>query len=698
MNRTRKSIRMILLASVFLLGSRAWPCCAAAPQDKALRLADITEKPVSLHSEIGGSREFTWWLPGGADEYVLPISAGVVVNASRLDLLRWLRDGSPWSLLELPALGLRYGDQMLVVIVPWPHDAELIVQDRIGIRYSLPKGRPGDAPCEIVAMRRGADPLEVARGFREWRRTATNTGLIPRPRPLQKKMADLEKATRLLGAPHIYLWGPALFSRHDIARSKWVPFARALRSAPPESIGGKLVRGFADDQRRALQELAAAEWPMDYLTLSLAGAIDRALAGHELLKLSSEVPAAEVIRRNQQALADVFASFVNPPESWGDGLSKSLLDSLHDAGIDRALLLLSNLYGRSFRPDVVAHAEKLGFLLGPYDSYHSVHSPTADPDTTWETSQFDVAAYQRGRVINADGSGHVGFKGQGYHFSPQAAWPYVQERVGRILRQAPYSAWFIDCDATAECFDDFSPEHPATRIEDTKLRRQRLVWLESEHRMVVGSEGGSVLFADVIHFGHGVHTPYIGHLDPSFRDPQSPHFLGRYWPPDSPEQFFKPVTVPPSLKVPYFDPTVRLPLYQAALGDEVIATHHWSMDSLKFKDIEQIRELMEILYMVPPMYHLNRETWPKRRERIVQHLAFWGPLHRELATAPLTRFACLSEDRLVQRTTFHPKSGEVTITVNFGGKAQASYAPYSATVNGSLSIPKQVFRAGQGGG
>jgi hypothetical protein len=209
--------------------------------------------------------------------------------------------------------------------------------------------------------------------------------------------------------------------------------------------------------------------------------------------------------------------------------------------------------------------------------------------------------------------------------------------------------------------------------------------------MVVGSEGGSVLFADVIHFGHGVHTPFIGHLDPSFSDPQSPHFLGRYWPPDSPDNAFKPVTVPPSLKKPFFDPAVRIPLYQAALGDEVIATHHWSFDSLKFKDVSRIRELMEILYMVPPMYHLNRETWPKRRELILEHLAFWGPLHRELGTAPLTHFAYLSEDRLVQRTTFRLRSGEVTITVNFGGVAQAGYAPDSATVGELISMSKRVY-------
>jgi hypothetical protein len=244
------------------------------PEQRELRLADITEKPVSFQSEIDESGEFTWWLPAGASEYVLPISAGVVVDASRSDLIRWLRECSPWSLLDLPVLGLRYSNQTLVVIVPWPHYAELIVQDRIGIRYSFPKGRHQATPCEIVAVRRGADPLEVARAFRAWRLSATNTGAIPRPRSLEKKMADLEKVKRLPGAPHFYLWGPALFSKHDVPRNKWVPFAKALRSAAPESFGGKLVKLLPEDQRRALQELAAAEWPMDYLTGSLAGAID----------------------------------------------------------------------------------------------------------------------------------------------------------------------------------------------------------------------------------------------------------------------------------------------------------------------------------------------------------------------------------------------------------------------------------------
>jgi hypothetical protein len=545
----------------------------------------------------------------------------------------------------------------------------------------------------VVVFWRGEDPLEVAFGFREWRRSAKDTGGIPRPRSLAEKAERLPLVSRLYGAPHIYLWGPALFSRHDVDRSRWIAFARKLRDAPAESFAGRMVARFTTPRRRALRELAEAEWPMDYLATDVAASIEAALTDRTLLDLPADTPPAEVTRRNKKAIGAALSDLVRDPATWGDGISLSMLEALRDAGIDRALLLLSDLYGESPRPDVAKRAGDLGFLLGPYDSYHSVHSPDADRDSTWETAQFDGVAYGDGRVLKADGTGHGGFLGRGFHFSPIAAWPYVEKRVTALSNQVPYAAWFVDCDATAECFDDFNPLHPATRIDDIAWRRRRLRWLEAEKGLVIGSEGGSALFADVIHFGHGVHTPYIGHLDPAFRDRKSPHFLGRYWPPDTPEQSFKPVPVPRSLVTPYFDPRVRVPLYQAAFGEELVVTHHWSFDSFKFEDIAPTRELLEVLYMVPPMYHLNRSSWPERRERILRHVAFWGPIHRRLAAAPLTGFQHLSEDRLLQRTTFRAAGGEVTITVNFAAEEHASFPPCSATVSGPIEVDQKVYRA-----
>jgi hypothetical protein len=136
---------------------------------------------------------------------------------------------------------------------------------------------------------------------------------------------------------------------------------------------------------------------------------------------------------------------------------------------------------------------------------------------------------------------------------------------------------------------------------------------------------------------------------------------------------------------------VRLPLYQAALGDQMIVSHHWSFDSLKLSDVAADRELLEILYLVPPLYHLNRETWPQRKDAITRHFALWSPLHRVLATAPLVRFQWLSEDRLVQRTTFRHPSGDTAITVNFSIDARPGFPARSATVAGPIPLTQKIY-------
>jgi len=664
-----------------------------AETERQLLPAEVSSMPVAFPARAGDAREFTWWLPPGAEAYVLPISAGLIAQTGNAGQMAWLRQGSPWGLSQLPVLGARYGERMLVVIVPWPHYAELVTQDRVGVRFAFPEKRNNTTPCEIIMQWTGPDPLEVARVFREWRASAKDSGAVPRARSLAQKAVELPHVSRLFGAPHFYLWGPAMFSRHDVPRNKWVPLAKALRDAAAGSDAARLRASFSSDQGRSLNELAGAEWPMNHLVLDVAQAIDAAMTSRSLLGLVETTALAEVAAKNRALIAKALAPFAHPPETWGDGLSVTLLNELQKAGIDRALLLLSDLYGQAVRPDVAARAEQLGYLLGPYDSYHSVHPPGAHPDQTWETAQFDQAAYTDGRVLKLDGQGHGGFRGRGYHLSPSAAWPYVQRRVGAVLRNHPYSAWFVDCDATAEGFDDYSPLHPATRVDDMNTRRQRLRWLEQEKRLVVGSEEGSVLFSDVIHFGHGVQTPYLGHLDPGFRDKDSLHFLGRHWPPDAPDQSFKPVPVPPSLKSPYFDPRVRLPLYQAALGDQVVVSHHWSFDSLKLSDVAADREFMEILYLVPPLYHLNRETWPQRKDAITRHFSFWSPLHRGLATAPLVRFQWLSEDRLLQRTTFRHPSGDTTITVNFSTDARPGFPARSATVAGPIPLTQRIYQS-----
>ena len=148
----------------------------------------------------------------------------------------------------------------------------------------------------------------------------------------------------------------------------------------------------------------------------------------------------------------------------GDGLSVKLLERFSKNGLDR-LWLGADSWQDGFRhPDAVAKAKQLGYLVGPYDSYHSIHHP--NEKNTWETAQFDLSLYESGGIVNADGTKSGGFKKKGYHLSPLVAQPYVENRVNGIVAQMPtdFNSWFIDCDAYGELFDDYSPSHPRNAV------------------------------------------------------------------------------------------------------------------------------------------------------------------------------------------------------------------------------------------
>ena len=58
-------------------------------------------------------------------------------------------------------------------------------------------------------------------------------------------------------------------------------------------------------------------------------------------------------------------------------------------------------------------------------------------------------------------------------------------------------------------------------------------------------------------------TPVMGWVDPDLqKNANSPYFLGRWYPAEQPETFFKPVELKPAYAELYFAPATRLPLYQ----------------------------------------------------------------------------------------------------------------------------------------
>lgn len=83
------------------------------------------------------------------------------------------------------------------------------------------------------------------------------------------------------------------------------------------------------------------------------------------------------------------------------------------------------------------------------------------------------------------------------------------------------------------------------------------------------------------------------------------------------------------------------------------------------KDVEHVRMLKEFLYNIPPLFHLDGDVWAEQKEAIVNHVLPWSTFARQAIQREMTDFTCLSEDRLVQQTTY---GTDITVTANFTHK------------------------------
>jgi hypothetical protein len=179
------------------------------------------------------------------------------------------------------------------------------------------------------------------------------------------------------------------------------------------------------------------------------------------------------------------------------------------------------------------------------------------------------------------------------------------------------------------------------------------------------------------------------------KDKTSKYFLGRYWPPDEPAIFFKQVPLKDEYRRIYAVPRFRLPLYQTVFHDSVIATHQWGYGSLKFDDPAHARELLEMLYNVPPLYHMNLNEWDKRKDEIKRRYQFFSPLHREAGLLPMTDFRWLSDDRMIQQATF---GEQFELTANFRDKTHlhgnVELPAHSVLLRRLKGVQALLYRAG----
>ena len=677
----------------------------------------------------GNPGKFTWPVietSSTVRAYILPYNEGCYVPADDSKWIGFLTGRDPMNTTEdlsMPFWALAIGGNTLTYILPNQFCNELKFEAKNGRLASRLthefKSNWHRKEYSVIIRWGGASPVEPAIQYRRW--------LIEQNQfvPMERKIKEVPRAGRLLGAAHAYLWGDALITIYDV--TDWGKFCAKIKTegekttvTPAHHLWQMMNNDARSEIRRssnvggkAAADITSLKLPYDYIKRQVADELGNLISRRDfsqspcwsgiplkndaadlLKKDIHSLSQWEVIKLNSALLHSAFPDLVAEPASWGDGVSVKMLKLLADNGFDRLCLTLGDLNSANNRPDVARYAEEMGYLLGPYDSYNSIHAP--DAKNSWDTAQFDSKLFETGPVVLANGEKKAGFQKKGYILSAVAARPYVEKRIGGMMKNIPFSSWFIDCDAYGQLYDDFSPLHPGTAEDDMKARLSRMAWLSATFKIPVGSEGGSSYAAGVIHFAHGMLTPCFGWGDSDLSNKESPYYLGGYWPPDGPAIFIKQVPLKPDYQYFHYDPRFRLPLYQTVFHDSVITTHHWGRGSLKFSDQVDTVELLELLYNVPPLYHLNIAELKKHGKRMRTHYRFFSPLHRELALLPLTDFSFVSEDRMVQETVF---GNRVKIIANFratpfeGGKI--SIPPRSVVAYWLQSGRTRIYTPGQ---
>jgi len=348
---------------------------------------------------------------------------------------------------------------------------------------------------------------------------------------------------------------------------------------------------------------------------------------------------------------------------WGDGRKPAFIADLVAAGARRAWIGYDqDEYSRQSQAgqDFVAAAKAAGFLVGPYEAY----SNAQDPASGDALSRWPGKLYPEGCIVDRDGKSHAGFASRGCELSSEAlakAEPMLRPLAARIDKQLRdgVNSYFVDVDAFGELFDDYSPAHPMTVFRDRENRMHRLQ-VARDRKVVLGSEEGVAWSLPLIDFAHGAFSVRNNVL---WKERRS---FGAWWPPDRPAIFFNAVEPSAEFRASKFDPAFRLPLYEAAFHDAVVATDRWDVPMAQFPSQAATRQLLEQLYGVPSMWVMDRRLLAEWRASLTPLLAFFQPLHERIATLPLTSFEWLTADRRVQRTRF---SDEVTLTANFGSTA-----------------------------
>ncbi len=504
-----------------------------------------------------------------------------------------------------------------------------------------------------IKISTGKDALSGARDYRQWRQEKKLTS------PLNG--SSKPQFNKLIGATHVYLFGEGLISTMDV--NNWEGLNRwYLKTfASTGSINDELAS--VNHEKNAFNH---------YLKQLLVDQINQQVAKkfptpRPTLKNNSISAQYQSAQNQKNWLQKEAGQYLTPESQWGQALSSETLKHLKQAGITKLWLGLSQWTPAFYQPQVVDQAKNQGYLIGTYDSYNTAIPPGINDH--WLTAQLPAIIREQCAIVKADGHKKSGFRGHGYYLNPTCHLEYVLQRASDVVKFGRFNSLFLDVDATAMGREDYG--RGTTESDMLKAFNKRMLAISKQ--VLLGSEDANALTTQGVTFAHGMETVGFGWTDKEMTtNRDSPYFLGQWYPDHRPEYFFKSAEVKEPYKTLLFSPIYRIPLYQAVFHDEVINSHHWHNDSLKFSNVQTERDLTSMLYNTPAMVHLSRSDANKvdsyRIKAIKHYQDGFMPIHEWLWNKALTQHQWLDNSGLIQQTTFNDGS---RIIANFSPKEKA---------------------------
>ncbi|WP_161597772.1 glycoside hydrolase [Fluviispira multicolorata] len=373
---------------------------------------------------------------------------------------------------------------------------------------------------------------------------------------------------------------------------------------------------------------------------------------------------------------------------WGTGRTEDFLNDLRDLKINN--LWIGSDVGESDKYKItqnyIQKAINLGYLIGPYDTWENLQNPkTADTPLAIFPNAWPKAA-----IINKNGSAKPGFQNRGYEASSQ--YFAMQNPINKDLKdrlnkfaETGINSYFLDVDATGTLHDDYSPTHPMNIEKDLQNRISRLKLISQDKKLVLGSETAVYQFVPYIAFAHGNASVFNG---PHWKLTRDKKTYGRWYPTERPSFFFNSLNAPEEYKETKYNPTYRIPLFQTVFHDSIITTDRWEIPITKFRNLMNDRILLELLYGIPSIWALDKKQIKMYSKEIKNLNAFFSPLHKKIATLPMTQFEWLTENKCVQRTQF---GNEVQLTANFSNNKFENIPAKSIELNWLKENKKEIY-------